>query len=159
MRFYREGQGIAVPLLNFNTHSHNINEIPDLFIYVFVNDECFSYQRLKAKQFFEFDQIFTLKLLPDQFKGESYSVCEAGIMTLSLNLTIPHMKQYFPQYKNINKSVQSFRTGNVNVAASQEIVDPNKLKKKLTSYPKKKLYTIVFKIYQVKFIFYLFYID
>ena len=36
LKFFREGQGNVIPLINFNTQNHNLYEIPDLFIYVFV---------------------------------------------------------------------------------------------------------------------------
>ncbi len=118
-------------MIPFNTLNENINEIPDLFIYVFESDDLISYQRLDIKQFYDNDEFFVLKLLPDPFRRNSDYICDAGIMTLSVKLDFgsSSIKNFFrnDSFSNNNVSNNNLNNKNNNFPANQSsLVNNNK---------------------------------
>jgi len=122
--FFRDDvEKFVMNVLSITTLNDNINELPDLFIYVFESDKIIAYQRLDTKQFFNFEEYFVLKLLPDPFRMNDQCICDAGVMTLQIKLDIKSLSKEnnTKQDKKTDSNKNTDKT-NINQTDSQKII-------------------------------------
>ena len=83
---YRNINWYEVKPYSINTCTNNLEELPDLIIYLTQKNKEICYQRIKLKEFHLNEEIFVIKLFPEPCAGVVKEIYHSGIVKVKIKL-------------------------------------------------------------------------
>lgn len=79
-----QGRQYKADNLLYPKHDENIDSLPDLLFYVFLDGKRMAFQRMDAKDFKTKRKFFCIKMIPDIYNFPKSDIHEGGLLVFSL---------------------------------------------------------------------------
>lgn len=73
----------------------NINNLPDVFLYMFIDKKRVSFQRVPADDFLKVRKFCCLKMLPDVYNKFNSAIYKGGLCKFSLRIYDNNISKFF----------------------------------------------------------------